>query len=138
MLEERRKREEEQARRDRILEEQAEEKRRMAQLLAEEERAMEEQSRLASLRSQYMSAIKSRVQSRWLQPADGLTGACRVHVRQSPSGNILDVRVESSSSCNPLMKRSVEKAVERASPLPAPPDRRVFDPEIDFTFEPQT
>jgi colicin import membrane protein len=33
-------------------------------------------------------------------------------------------------------QRSVEAAVRKASPLPAPPDPEVFDREIEFVFEP--
>ncbi len=108
----------------------------MASLLAEEQAELE-RAQVAGLRSQYMGLIKSRVESKWLQPAGGVTGSCQVKVKQASTGKILDVQVLSSASCNETMRDSVEKAVWRADPLPKAPDPRVFDRELNFIFEPQ-
>jgi hypothetical protein len=35
------------------------------------------------------------------------------------------------------MRRSIEDAVNRASPLPAPPDPALFDRNIRFNFRPK-
>lgn len=117
--------------------EMAAEEERMAQLLAEDQSDLE-QARMAGLKSQYMAAIKSRVESRWLQPSGGVTGSCEVKVKQASTGTVLDVQVLPSSTCNESMRQSVEKAVWRADPMPRAPDVKVFDREIKFIFEPQT
>lgn len=109
---------------------------RIAAMIAEEETAMAA-ARVSSLKGQYMGAIKQRVQSRWLQPPDGASGECRVEVIQAPTGGVLDVRVQTSATCNEAMKESVEKAVWRSDPLPRAPDPRVFERQIIFTFDPR-
>lgn len=129
--EKRRKQEEALRRKEMALEEQ-----RMQRMMAEEHAKLE-QAQVAGLRSRYMGAIKSRVESRWLQPPGGASGSCEVKVKQASTGKVLDVQVLSSPSCNESMRQSVEKAVWRADPLPRAPDPRVFDREIKFIFEPQ-
>jgi colicin import membrane protein len=117
--------------------EMAAEEERMAALFAEEQTSLE-RAQVAGLKNRYMAAIKSRVESRWLQPPQGPAGSCKVRVKQASTGKVLDVQVLPSASCNEAMRQSVDKAVWRADPLPKAPDPRVFDREIEFTFEPQT
>ena len=133
LAEEKRRKEEERLRAQEL----ALEEQRMNALFAEEQAELE-QAQVAGLRSRYIGAIKSRVESRWLQPAGGVTGSCEVKVKQASTGRVLDVQVLSSSTCSGMMRDSVEKAVWRADPLPKAPDSRVFEREINFIFEPQT
>ncbi len=60
---------------------------------------------------------------------------CSVHITQVPGGEITHVVV---AGCNgdEALRQSVETAAYRASPLPAPPDPALFDPNIDVTFAP--
>ncbi len=59
---------------------------------------------------------------------------CRVQVLQSPSGDVLEVAL---SSCNgdARWQSSLLRAIETASPLPAPPDARVFKKHIALQFK---
>ena len=113
------------------------EQERLARMMASEEAALAAAA-LQRERNRYIAAIKRRVQSNWLRPPDTPTGQCKVLVTQAPNGTILDVKVESSASCNPAMRQSVEKAVWRSDPLPRPPSRKVYERQIRFVFEPQS
>ena len=94
-----------------------------------------EEARIASARERYIDAIKSQVSRQWRKPGSVAPGSsCRVVVSQLPDGEIIDVQMQSCSSDDGAFRRSVEAAVRRASPLPLPPDRRVFERDIQFTF----
>jgi colicin import membrane protein len=60
-----------------------------------------------------------------------------VHVRLTPSGEVLSANVVRSSG-NAVFDRSVENAVYKAAPLPLPGDPTLFDNfrEIRFVFDP--
>jgi colicin import membrane protein len=55
-------------------------------------------------------------------------------VEQIPGGEVVKAQV---TDCNgdDALKRSVENAVYRASPLPRPEDPAIFDRVIEFTFK---
>ena len=67
----------------------------------------------------------------------GLT--CVVRVRLAPGGEVLSANVVRSSG-NPAFDRSVESAVFKANPLPAPKDPYVFEyfRDLEFTFNPRS
>lgn len=111
-----------------------------AKMKAEAERLAREQQqyrqqRLISMQMQYMTAIANKVESKWIRPIGSRGSHCRVLIYQIPGGEVVKVSV---SECNGdvAFQRSVEAAVRKASPLPAPPDPEVFDREIEFVFEP--
>ncbi len=54
-------------------------------------------------------------------------------MRQTPGGEVLTVEVLRCTG-SAALRRSVEAAVYRASPLPPPPDPELFEREIEFTF----
>ena len=60
---------------------------------------------------------------------------CEVAVVQLPNGDVVDVR---TVTCNgdDAVQRSIENAVRRASPLPLPENRMLFERNIPFIFEP--
>ena len=138
---ERRKQDEEQSREDdeRTLREQlaAEEARLSADQTKREADAQRQQERLKNLQQQYIGMIMDKVQRNWIKPPGAAKGMrCRVHVLQTQGGSV--VRADATQcSGDAAFKYSVEKAVQRASPLPAPPDPAVFDRNLDFRFEPQ-
>ncbi|MFZ5513158.1 MAG: cell envelope integrity protein TolA, partial [Pseudomonadota bacterium] len=110
-----------------------------AQLAAEEAAAVSAANarRQAGLRDQYIAAIKAKVERNWLKPPSSLPGmSCTVHVIQMPGGMVMDVRLDRCTG-DELFKRSVINAVEKASPLPAPPDPSLFERELVFTFKPE-
>lgn len=85
---------------------------------------------------QYQAAIKAKVEGAWLRPPGERTGQrAVVLVEQTPGGYIQNVQilqcVGSEAFC-----RSVEQAVWRAEPLPAPPSADVFQRQIRFEFNP--
>ena len=63
---------------------------------------------------------------------------CKVLVRLIPSGDVVSVRILQSSG-NIAFDRSVEMAVNKASPLPVPQSSTgLFDHfrEVEFVFDP--
>lgn len=111
-----------------------------AAMAAEEARLAEEasarqQARLNTAQSQYVADISNKVQRNWLRPSGSRGSYCRVLIRQIPGGEVVDVRL-SDCDGDVAFQRSVEAAVRKASPLPAPPVPEVFEREIEFIFEP--
>jgi colicin import membrane protein len=128
---------------------------RKAQLLAqqrklEQERAQREADLRAQLASEehlnavqsspakaeYLSLITARINRAWIRPSSARPGVkCSLHITQIPGGEITHVVV---AGCNgdEAVRQSVETAAYRASPLPAPSDPALFDPNIDVTFAP--
>jgi colicin import membrane protein len=101
--------------------------------IAGEERARD--SRLASLKQQYVALITQKVHNNWISPAstpDNLN--CTVLVTQVPGGDVTNVQL---SDCNgdDAVQQSIMTAVYRSSPLPPPPDPSLFDRSLRFTFD---
>jgi colicin import membrane protein len=128
---------------------------RKAQELAQQRKAQQERAqREADLHSQleaeehldalqsspaqaeYLSLITARINRKWKRPDSARAGVkCTVHITQVPGGEITHVSV---TGCNgdEAVRQSVETAAYSASPLPAPSDPALFDPNIDVTFAP--
>jgi colicin import membrane protein len=111
-------------------------------LAAEEARLREEEQRLAAQRTaglvnQYVGAITAKVRGNWLRLPDMPPEfKCKVMVLQIPGGEVVDVRMMESCG-NLLLDRSVEAAVWKSSPLPAPPAPELFSREIVINFVPR-
>jgi colicin import membrane protein len=87
-------------------------------------------------KAEYLSLITARINHAWIRPPTARAGVkCSVHITQVPGGVITNVSV---TGCNgdESVRQSVETAAYRASPLPAPSDPALFDPNIDVTFAP--
>jgi len=87
-------------------------------------------------KAQYLSLITARINRAWIRPSSARPGVkCSLHITQIPGGEITHVVV---AGCNgdEAVRQSVETAAYRASPLPAPSDPALFDPNIDVTFAP--
>lgn len=112
--------------------------------MAEEERleneareTTERNARLQSLRSQYVRLIEQKVERNWLRPVTSTSNmSCEVIVIQTSLGDVIDVVLKKCAN-DLAFRRSIERAVRKASPLPAPPKPEVFDREIHFTFKPR-
>ena len=52
-----------------------------------------------------------------------------------PDGEVLSAQVTKSCG-SPALDRSVQDAVLRASPLPQPSDKDVFQNDLEFIFKP--
>lgn len=102
--------------------------------LADEERllAATDSGALAT----YVALIRQKVERNWVRPASARAGIdCQVVVTQIPGGQVTGV---STASCNAddAVRRSIEAAVLRASPLPTPDDPALFERNLRFTFRP--
>lgn len=89
--------------------------------------------------SRYKGLIRSQITRNWIFPASYQKGMkCKILVRLIPSGDVVSVRVIQSSG-NSAFDRSVEMAVNKASPLPVPKSSTgLFDHfrEVEFVFDP--
>lgn len=90
----------------------------------------------AGLLNQYVALLNQRVERNWTKPPSAKQGLeCEVKVTQATGGTVLSVTV---GRCNgdAAVRQSIEAAVLRSSPLPAPPDPRLFDRNLTFVFKP--
>ena len=104
-----------------------------AQLAAEAEANA---ARAAGLLDQYMLMIQSHVKRFWDRPLSARQGVeCVVNVVQLPTGDVVSAKV---AQCNgdEAVRRSIENAVLKASPLPKPPSQAVFSRTFTLTFAP--
>lgn len=107
---------------------------RQAELNAESSRL---EAMQADAKAAYVFAIRQRIQSRWVAPPTATAGIeCIVNIRQLPGGEVVSVSI---GKCNgdAAVRRSIETAVYRASPLPNPGDPSVFEREIVLEFRPR-
>lgn len=85
---------------------------------------------------EYVALISAKISRAWNRPASAQPGVkCIVHLTQLPGGEVTHVTVQ---DCNgdEAVRQSVQTAVYRASPLPAPPDPALFQPNIIVNFAP--
>jgi colicin import membrane protein len=122
-------------------------KRRLADLADRSAREADLESQLAredrrdnaertGLLSRYQAEIRARVQRAWIRPLSATPGLrCVVFVTQVPGGEVTGVRL---GECNgdAAVRQSIESAVYRASPLPAPPDPSLFERNLKLEFAP--
>ena len=109
---------------------------------AELRAAMQAEEELLALQqsdamNQYQWQIQQRIERSWIRPPSARLGlSCELVVIQLPSGDVIDVRV---GRCNgdDVVIRSLEAAVLRASPLPEPPDPRLYSRNLTILFEPE-
>jgi colicin import membrane protein len=119
----------------------AEDARLQAQREAELQSQLEEeegrnQAENAGLLNQYIALIEQRVVRNWNRPPSARAGLeCRVRVAQTPGGTVLSVQID---QCNgdAAVRQSIEAAVMRSSPLPPPPDPRLFERNLVLVFKP--
>lgn len=110
----------------------------LQQQLAMEQDA-EREKKARTVVAQYVGLIKQKVERNWLRPTNSKQGlSCEVLVRLIPGGEVVDVRITESSG-DPNFDSSVERAVEKASPLPLPNDSSMFPyfRELKFIFNPE-
>ena len=92
------------------------------------------QAMAASAKSAYIFAIQQKITRNWVQPPTAEQGLqCVVKVQQLPGGEVINVDF---GTCNgdATIRRSIEAAVFKASPLPAPRDPSVFDRNLELNF----
>jgi colicin import membrane protein len=90
----------------------------------------------AGLLNQYIAMIEQRIVRNWNRPPSARPGLeCEVRVAQTPGGTVLSVQL---GRCNgdAAVRQSIEAAVMRSSPLPPPPDPRLFERNLVLVFKP--
>ena len=114
--------------------------RREAEAAARQEELDAEARRLAArsadAEAAYMFRIQQRISQKWVRPPTATAGInCTVNISQTPSGDVLSVSI---GACNgdAVVRRSIERAVNQASPLPTPRDPSVFDRNLTLIFKP--
>lgn len=121
----------------------AEERRKKEAETALRQQVTAEEQQRADARAQgeverYKGLIRQKVSRSWNIPAGYRKGSqCTVHVRLVPGGEVLSVVIVKSSG-DAIFDRSVENAVYKASPLPVPDDKKLFEQfrELEFPFNP--
>jgi colicin import membrane protein len=94
-------------------------------------------SQNSSLADEYAAAIQNAVTPNWLRPDNIGAVACKVHIVQSPGGDVVSATVDSSCPYDEAGRRSVENAVLRTKTLPYKGFESVFQRTLTFTFRPQ-
>jgi colicin import membrane protein len=90
----------------------------------------------SGLLNQYVAMIEQRIVRNWIKPPSARPGLeCEVRVTQTPGGTVLNVQM---GKCNgdAAVQQSIETAVMRSSPLPPPPDPRLFERTLVLIFKP--
>ena len=90
----------------------------------------------ASAEAAYIFAIQQNISRNWVRPPTAAAGIeCIVNIRQLPGGEVVSVSI---GACNAdaVVRRSIEAAVHKASPLPVPSDPSVFDRNLRLEFRP--
>ena len=138
-----RRRQEAERKRQEDIQRQREENERRRREMEEEERQAEidaEARRIAAENSPemaaYQFAIAQKIRRSWAMPASVTEDTeCVVRVRQTGTGDVISVNIV---SCNgdDAVRRSVEAAVMRASPLPRPSNSDLFRAELRITLRP--
>ena len=108
--------------------------RRAEELEAEERRFA---ARNSAEMAAYQFAIAQKIRRSWAVPASaGPETRCSVRVTQLPGGEVVGVNI---ISCNgdDAVRRSVEAAIRRASPLPEPSNPELFDRNLTLNLTPE-
>ena len=119
----------------------AEDKRRRAAQAELDRQLAEEDALLAAADSgalaEYVALIAQKVERNWVRPPSAKAGLeCELSVTQIPGGQVTGVRI-GNCPADDAVRRSIEAAVLRASPLPMPANQALFDRNLRFVFKPQ-
>ena len=113
----------------------------LAQAIQDEQdivRSLIIEDQLNTLKAAYISNIAARVKTFWRYQSAEDDWTAEVYVVQDRDGNVKAVDVKNAnvgnSSLGKSFKDSIERAVNKASPLPGAPDEAVFDKELYFIF----
>jgi len=101
-----------------------------------EEEEGRDQAANSGLLNQYVAMIEQRIVRNWNKPPSARPGLeCEVRVTQTPGGTVLGVEV---GKCNgdDAVRQSIKNAVDKSSPLPPPPDPRLFERTLVLIFKP--
>lgn len=94
-------------------------------------------SGLAALYGRYLWQMDARIERAWLRPRSAIGAPlfrCEVEIGQRRDGTVQTVTLQ---RCNgtPRWQQSLVQAIDAASPLPAPPDPKLFAHRLVLHFE---
>jgi len=96
------------------------------------------EDKLNTLQNAYINNIAARVKTFWRYQSAESHWTAEVYVVQDRDGNVRAVDVKNANVGNSKLAKSfmdsIERAVNKASPLPGAPDEAVFDKELYFIF----
>lgn len=87
--------------------------------------------------TRWVFALQQQIARNFVLPASAPKNLeCVVDIRQLPGGQVVKVEV---GRCNgdESVRRAIEAAVHKASPLPSPDNPAVFDRDLQITFKPE-
>lgn len=99
----------------------------------------ENQARLAGEVDKYKALIVNAIGRNWILPEHADSGmSSQFRIRLAPDGMVLEVSLTRSSG-DPLLDRSAQTAIYKASPLPVPSDAETFNlfRDISLTVRPE-
>ncbi len=99
----------------------------------------QEQARLAGVVDKYKALIVNAIGRNWILPENvDNTLSSQFRIRLAPNGMVLEVTLTRSSG-DPLLDRSAQTAIYKASPLPVPSDAATFNMfrDISLTVRPE-
>lgn len=97
------------------------------------------QARLAGEVDKYKALIIDAIGRQWILPDNvDKSLSSQFRIRLAPDGGVLEVSLMRSSG-DPILDRSAQTAIYKASPLPVPQDSKTFDlfREISLTVRPE-
>lgn len=98
-----------------------------------------QRARMAGVVDKYKALILGAIGRQWILP-DQVNNqlSSRFKIRLAPNGSVLDVNLTRSSG-DPILDRSAQAAIYKASPLPVPDDPAAFNlfREITLTVRPE-
>jgi len=94
---------------------------------------------LNEMKVHYINRIAKKVKEQWRYQDAKDNWGCDIYILQDVDGSVQSVNLKScnvdDSKAAKSFKNSIERAVYKASPLPAAPNKSVFDREILFHFK---
>jgi len=97
-----------------------------------------EKELLNTLQNAYLNNIAARIKTFWRYQSAEDDWSAEVYIVQDRDGNVIAVDVRNANVSNSKLAKSfmdsIERAVNKASPLPGAPNEAVFDKELYFIF----
>ncbi|PNS09355.1 cell envelope integrity protein TolA [Solilutibacter silvestris] len=85
----------------------------------------------------WLDAVGRAIEAKWVRPDDIAPGqTCPIHIRIIPGGEVIAASVQPGCPYSEEAKRSVEKAVRDASPLPFKGYEDVYTRDFTANFKP--
>jgi hypothetical protein len=89
----------------------------------------------------YTQQIDARIQRAWRKPRSALNAGsadeafeCQARISQDAQGNVIEIELVQCNGST-AWQMSLVRAIQRASPLPAPPSPTVFSNALTLSFE---